>query len=221
MNRNDESWKALLALVGEDDPVLKKIRKKAEPLGLEDIQITRLEGLILQLLVRLHKPQRVVELGTLVGYSAVTMARVMPTGAFLHTVEIKPEHAQLARESLAEAQMTERVQIHEGDADLLLNDLSAHGPFDFIFLDANKSGYFKALKWAEKNLNLGGLVVADNALQFGAILGGDRPEKVSKAQWESLQNLHSRLQDQRWYQGAFLPTATGLSVALLHTRPTD
>jgi caffeoyl-CoA O-methyltransferase len=113
----------------------------------------------------------VVEVGTLAGYSALRMARGMSHGGKLWTFEIDPHHAQIARENIAQAGLTDRIEVCTGPALEGLEGIEAHGPFDAVFIDADKSGYPDYARWAARNLRRGGLLIGDNSYYFGDLLG--------------------------------------------------
>lgn len=142
-------------------------------LGLPPIQVGPGEGKLLGFLLRWIRAERVVEVGTLAGYSAVWLARALPPGGRLWTVESDPVHAAAARENLDEAGLSTHVGIVEGKALEVLPTLERLGPFDAVFLDADKENYPFYGAWAAKNLRLGGLLLADNAFYFGRLLDDD------------------------------------------------
>ena len=114
---------------------------------------------LLTRLIRRKKPGRIVEAGTLVGYSAIVMARSWTSS--ITTIEINPRMSKIARKNIARAGFTKRVRIVTGDAKKILPKLK--GPFDFAFLDATKEEYLAYLKAIEKKMPEGSIVVADNA----------------------------------------------------------
>lgn len=134
------------------------------------IQVGKSEGRLLELLVRMVGARRAVEVGTLAGYSAIRIARALPDGGRLWTIEVMPEHAEVARRNIATAGLAGRVEVVVGDALAVLPDLEAHGPFDAVFIDADKERYDQYGRWAARNLRPGGLLVGDNAFLFGNLL---------------------------------------------------
>ncbi|HKT22117.1 MAG TPA: O-methyltransferase [Nitrososphaerales archaeon] len=118
-------------------------------------------GMILDEVVEEHKPSRILEVGTNVGYSAIRMARHLRKGQMLTCVEIRPDMAELARSNFDKAGVSDRAEVVVGDALLVLPTLTGH--FDMVFLDAIKDDYLKYLKAIEHLLRKGSVVVADNA----------------------------------------------------------
>jgi caffeoyl-CoA O-methyltransferase len=134
------------------------------------IQVSSSEGKLLGLFLRMIGARRVVEVGTLAGYSAIRMARAMPDDGKLYTLELDPHHAEVARGNIAAAGLADRVEVRVGRALELLPQLSLLGPFDAVFLDADKEGYADYARWATANLRRGGLLLADNSYFFGHLL---------------------------------------------------
>lgn len=138
--------------------------------GLPPIQVGAQEGAFLTFLMRLIGAKRVVEVGTLAGYSGLRLARGMVPGGKLWTLEFDARHAMAARPALAAAPPTITVKLLEGDAKALLPTLAVEAPFDAVFLDADKAGYLHYGRWAKEHLRPGGLLIADNVYLFGRLL---------------------------------------------------
>jgi caffeoyl-CoA O-methyltransferase len=136
------------------------------------IQLAASEGRLLTLLLQLVAAGKVVEVGTLAGYSALRIARGLRPGGKLWTFEIDPRHAQVARDNLRAAGVLERVEVREGAALSAtgLASIESEGPFDAVFIDADKSGYPDYARWAQRHLRRGGILIADNAYFFGHLL---------------------------------------------------
>ena len=161
-------------------------RAFAVPDGIPAIQVGPSEGKLLALLLRLAGANKVVEVGTLVGYSAIHMARALPAGGHVWSVEFEPKHAEVARGNIARAGLAERVTVHVGAARDVLPTLVGHGPFDAVFIDADKINYDHYGAWALANLRPGGLVLGDNAYLFGRLLDDtDRGR--------AMRNFHERI----------------------------
>jgi caffeoyl-CoA O-methyltransferase len=138
--------------------------------GMPAIQLGPSEGKALELLLKLAGARKVVEVGTLAGYSAIRAARALPSDGHVHTVELDPKHARVARENIAAASLAERITVHEGPGLEVLFGLVRFGPFDAVFIDADKSNYDRYGRWAAENTRRGGLLVGDNAFLFGRLL---------------------------------------------------
>lgn len=152
------------------DAVLEQVLAAIPARGLPAITITPEEGRFLQFLVRAIGARRVVEIGTLGGYSGIWLARGLPPDGRLITLEKEPRHAAVAHEHFALAGLDRRVDLRLGEASQLLRKLAADGPFDFCFIDADKLGYGDYLDWALGNVRSGGLIAAHNAFRHGAVI---------------------------------------------------
>lgn len=146
-----------------------KANRKAE---LPAIDITPLQGRFLEILVRATGARRVLEIGTLGGYSTLWLARAVPENGLIVTLELEPKHASVAQRNIDKAGLSNRVDLHIGPAAESLAALVAASadPFDFIFIDADKSGYPEYLQWSLKLSHPGTLIVADNVVRDGKVI---------------------------------------------------
>ncbi len=163
------------------DAVLEQVLQGTRAAGLPAITITPEEGRFLQFLVRACGARRAVEIGTLGGYSGIWLARGLAEGGRLITLEKEPRHAEVAREHFALAGLAERVDLRVGDARDLLGQLSAGGPFDFCFIDAEKADYGFYLDWALANVRPGGVIAAHNAFRRGELVDPSQHSAVTEA----------------------------------------
>jgi len=152
------------------DPPLARAFDAPERHGMPAIQLGPSEARLVELLVRLAGARKAVEVGTLAGYSAIRIARALPDGGHLWSVESDARHAAVARENLEGAGLASRVTVVEGTGLDVLPSLEAEGPFDAVFVDADKANYDAYGRWAARNLRPGGLLVGDNAFLFGRLL---------------------------------------------------
>jgi len=201
------------AVYAPEDEALRDIRRRSAEAGLPAIQVGPMDGLHLELLARAAGVCRAVEIGTLGGYSGVCLLRGMGTGGRLDTFECEPGHAEVARTSFERAGVARQVRLHLGPAADLLPGIERDGPFDLVFIDADKAGYPGYLAWAEQHLRLGGLLLADNTFGFGhvhdpASAGRDR------ADVEALARFSERLVRGGTFRATLLPTGEGLSLGV-------
>jgi predicted O-methyltransferase YrrM len=158
----------------DDDPVLDAALAASDAGGLPPIAVTANQGRMLELLVRIHRAQRILELGTLGGYSTIWLARGLPPEGSLVTLEANPDYAAVARANIAAAGHGETVQMRVGPALETLPVLADEGAsFDLIFIDADKQNYPGYLEWSLKLSHPGTLIVGDNVVRDGAILAGE------------------------------------------------
>jgi len=154
------------------DAVLDAALKANEAGGLPSIDVSPLQGKFLHLLALTKGARRILEIGTLGGYSTIWLARALPAGGHMVTLELDPKHAQVARTNLERAGVSDRVEIRVGPAAQSLAQLHAEGadPFDLIFLDADKPSNPAYLQWALKLAHRGSLIVVDNVVREGKIV---------------------------------------------------
>lgn len=166
-----------------EDEVLRFVRAETEAQGLPLINLEQNEAKLLQLLVMLIRAERVVEIGTLAGYSGIWIARALPDHGKLITIEYSSKHAALARAHFERAGLADKVTVLQGAGMQILPKLAADAPYDLIFIDADKVNYPNYLAWAAENLRVGGAVVADNAFWGGGIFKPDTADGRGAAQF--------------------------------------
>ncbi|AGY59615.1 O-methyltransferase [Gloeobacter kilaueensis] len=176
------------------------------------IQISPTDGSILRLLLQMIRAKRVVEFGTLSGYSGLWMLRALGVDGHLWTCEYSSRHAEVARGVFERAGYGSQVTILEGDGRESLKKLEAHAPFDAVFIDADKSGYPLYARWAFDHLRPGGLIVADNTYLFGYLAGRAPDRNLDQRSIEAMQEFHVFLTSH--CVAACLPTPDGLSVGI-------
>jgi predicted O-methyltransferase YrrM len=161
-------------LIGED-PVLDAALEDSAAAGLPSIAVTPAQGKLLELLARVQGASTILELGTLGGYSTIWLARALPAGGRLITLEASPQYAEVARANIARAGFGEIVELRIGAALETLPELAAEGagPFDMIFIDADKGNYPGYFEWSLKLSRPGTLIIGDNVVRDGAILDPD------------------------------------------------
>lgn len=160
------------ALSAPVDPTLDACLQRARAAGLPAINVSAAEGKLLYLLARLIGARRVLEIGTLAGYSAIWLARALPAGGVLVTLEIDPACAELARRTLRQAVSHVTVDVRVGDAAATLRELIARGEpaFDLVFIDADKPRYVEYLELALRLAHAGTVILADNVVRHGTVL---------------------------------------------------
>jgi len=175
MEQGQEQWTAVDAYVGEhligSDPVLQAALQASINAGLPSIQVTPCQGKFLHLLAKIQGARRILELGTLGGYSTIWLARALPQDGRLITVEVSPQHAEVARRNIARANLTKIVELRVGPALEILQQLivERQAPFDFIFIDADKVGTPEYFRYALKLSRVGTIIIVDNVVRKGAL----------------------------------------------------
>lgn len=180
------------------DEVLSRNLADAEAAGLPAINVSPNQGKLLYLLTKIAGARRVLEIGTLGGYSTTWLARALPADGVLVTLELDPRHAEVARESLRRAELAPAIDIRVGPAADSLRDLirSGAGPFDLIFIDANKSGYVEYLNLALELSRPGTVILADNVIRHGIVLepAPDDPNDAGAKAYNEVIARHPRLE---------------------------
>jgi predicted O-methyltransferase YrrM len=162
----------LTELVARDDDALAGARRASDEAGLPSIAVSPPHGKFLEVLARAIGARRILEIGTLGGYSTIWLARGLAPGGRLVTLEYSPKHADVARANLARAGLGDVVEVRVGRALDTLPALAAEAPepFDLVFVDADKAPYAQYLDWAVRLTRPGGLVVGDNVVRRGRVL---------------------------------------------------
>jgi predicted O-methyltransferase YrrM len=175
---SESAWLAVDAylepLVHADD-ALELANRDAARAGLPSIQVSPAEGRLLQVLARVQGAQRILEVGTLAGYSTICLARGLTGDAHLTTLEISPGHAEVASANVARAGLADVVEIRVGPALESLAALAAENvaPFDMAFIDADKPSNTAYLDWALRLCRPGAMIVVDNVVRRGAVADAD------------------------------------------------
>jgi len=171
-----EMWTAvdeyINAFLVPSDAVLDAALASSAAAGLPTIQVSPPQGKMLHILARLVGARNILEIGTLGGYSTIWMARALPPGGKLLTLEASEKHAEVARGNFARAGLNNRIELRLGKGLDLLPRVSEErrGPFDLIFLDANKSDMAEYFDWAVRLSRPGSVIVADNSISRGRVL---------------------------------------------------
>ena len=172
---NAETWAAVdlylnNLLVPRDEALEMALAASAEA-GLPAIAVSPLQGRMLQLFARMMSARMILEIGTLGGYSTICLARALPGDGRLVTLELEPKHAEVARRNFARAGVAEKIELRVGRAIGSLTKLAAEkaGPFDFIFIDADKAGIPEYFEWTLKLSHPGTAIVVDNVVRKGEV----------------------------------------------------
>jgi predicted O-methyltransferase YrrM len=195
---DQETWNAVDAfveetLVGPDEALQGTLDAAAEA-GLPQIQVSPPQGKLLQILARLQRAQTVLEFGTLGGYSTILLARTLPEGGRLITLEANAEYAEVARGSIERAGLAGVVDLRVGPALETLPALEEEGagPFDLTFIDADKVNTPNYFAWALDHSRPGSLIVADNVVRDGTLAETASDDPATRAQ----RRLHEMLTDE-------------------------
>ena len=169
-------------LVGGEDGVLKATIQSLEKENIPQISISANQGKFLQVMVKLARAKRILELGTLGGYSTIWMARALPNDGKLISLEYEPKHAAVAQKNINAAGLTNKVEIRIGKGVDLLNKMieEKEPSFDMIFIDADKPPYTEYFKLALQLSHSGTLIIADNVIRNGKVLNAEHEDEMVK-----------------------------------------
>jgi len=191
-----------------DDELLTELKRAASAAEIPAIWISPEEASVLQLLLRSAGARRVVEVGTLAGYSALQMARALPQDGLVDTIELSGKHADFAEEWIAKSDVAQRVRVHRGRGIDLLRTFES-GAYDAAFLDADKESYGDYVEECLRLVRPGGLILVDNAFAFGQLLD----EETDNASVLAIRAFNDRVAADARLTGVILPIGDGLWAA--------
>ncbi len=195
------------------DKTLNAIVEKTKLAGMPEIQVGPMEGLLLENFVRALQAKKVVEIGTLAGYSTVCLARGLASEGKVWTFEFSEKHALLAQENFQLAGVSAKVKLLLGPALERLPVIEHEGPFDLIFIDADKQNYVNYLQWAVKNVRVGGTILADNTFAWGEV-GKPELETNKTPMVQALRAYNEAAANHPQLRTAIIPTFEGLTFSV-------
>jgi predicted O-methyltransferase YrrM len=188
-------------------------KEQSAQLNKSEISLSSYEGYLLYFFIKSHKCLKVVEIGTLTGYSSLWISKALPASGQLWTIEKSQEHANIASQTFIKAN-DPKIHLLIGDAKEKLLEIEFEGPFDAIFIDGNKSAYLDYLNWSEKNLKSGGLLLADNTLLRGSVYSEKNDSPFSIKQISKIKEFNTQLATNGKFESLLLPTEEGFTIAL-------
>jgi predicted O-methyltransferase YrrM len=168
-------------LFAASDPDLDACLAEANLAGLPVIHVSPNQGKLLHLIAKMRGVRRVLEIGTLAGYSTIWMARALPAGGRLVTLEFSPLHADVARKNFERAGLADKIDIRIGPAADTLVRMTGEDPFDLVFIDADKAGYPRYLELVMPLSRSGTVILADNVVQEGRVAEEHPDDETAKA----------------------------------------
>lgn len=191
-----------------EDDFLKNLLTEAAAEGIPDISISPEQGLFMQFMLKSINAKNVLELGTLAGYSAITMAKALPENSGLLTIENEFKHAFFASKKIKEAGLDNIIEVQNSDALEFLKIYKPEQPFDFIFVDADKPNYARYLDLLTPMLRVGGIFAADNAFAFGFV-ACSKPER-NPEDVKSITGFNNYFRNHPQYSVCMVPVGDGL-----------
>ena len=195
----------------------KSIRTKSIGDDVIHMQVTSVEAGIVGFLLKTIGAKKVVEIGSLYGYSASWILRSLPEDGKLVCFERSEKCSAIINKNLEaiekdHGRTNPRFRVLTGDALPLLKTIESEGPFDAVFIDADKGNYPNYLTWAEKNVRKGGLIIGDNTFLFGEVYLSDDKATESKSRRQAMNDFNKRLADKTKFNSIMLPTHEGLTI---------
>lgn len=198
------------SLFVQEDPILASIQHGLEERGMPPISVPPEIGKFLYLLVKISHVKRILEIGTLAGYSTIWLARALPEGGSITTIEYKEEHIKYAKENIKKANVMSKVTFVAGDAKQVMDELiQTNQLFDFFFIDADKLSYPDYLQKAIALSRPGALITADNLFFHGRVL--DESDQADSPQ--RLRQTNQMLAQDPRLESLLLPIGDGIGIA--------
>lgn len=204
-----EHFAYIAAHTTPDDSFLADLKRAAAKEGIPPINIAPEQAAFMQIILKLAKARDVVEVGTLGGYSAIAMARALPAGGRVRTIELSPKHAAFARAWVAKSDVADRVEVIEGAGKDVLPTLPANSA-DAAFLDADKAGYPFYLEECLRIVRAGGLILVDNAFAFGQLFDVNPTDREAPA----VKAFNEIMAREKRVQSVIVPIGDGLWVGI-------
>jgi predicted O-methyltransferase YrrM len=204
---NEDLYNYIVLTFAEEDDILKHVVKHAEEMKFPLIQISPELGKFLFMLIKIIKAKRVLEIGTLTGYSTIWMARALQDDGKVTTLEISKEHAGEAISNFKMAGLDNKIELILGKAMNSLNNLNDE-KFDFVFIDADKTGYPEYYDKVIGMMNKGGIIAADNTLRKGEIVTNLNDEAV-----KATRILNEKMANDSRVESLLIPISDGLTIA--------
>ena len=207
---SDKTGEYISALFAPEDALLVSLREEADRTGLPPIAVSADEGRLLQVLLTSIGARRVLEVGTLGGYSAIWMARALPDDGELVSLEIEQKHAEFARRYIERAGLSSKIDIRVGRALEVLPSLDGER-FDAVFIDADKEPMPTYFDWALRLLRPGGLVIADNTLWGGKVFDDAENDEKTRA----VREFNRKMATDPRVLSILVPTHDGVAIGVV------
>lgn len=198
----------------DNNPHLQQVLQIAKKRGTPPLQVIPTDGRNLEVLARCVQAKKIVEIGTLCGYSAVFLANALPEDGKLYTCEHSSHHTAVANEVFQSLGLSHKIEIKNGKALDTLPGLESEGPFDLVFIDADKANYPQYFDWAIENLRSGGLLIADNVFVFGFVGNEELPQGELANLVLAMREFNQKCATDKRLVTTFLPTGEGMMVAV-------
>lgn len=206
---NEKLFQYITGIFAEEDSVLKEVVRSAESKNFPMIQVSPELGKFLYLLVKMIKARNILEIGTLAGYSSIWLARALPENGKLTTLEVSREHADEAMKNFRNAGLGNKIELLFGNAANSLEKLRGE-KFDFVFIDADKTGYPDYFDKVMQMVNQGAIIAADNTLRKGQVIIDNMDEGT-----EAIKVYNKKVAADPRVESLLVPISDGLTVCLV------
>ena len=206
----DEIIEYLLKNTSDEPKLLNELRRETNLKCINSIMISgELQGRLLSLISKIKKPKQILEIGTFTGYSALCLAEGLKKGGEIHTIDKNEELLQIQNKYFRKSKYRDNIFQYTMDASIMLENMNKK--FDIIFLDAEKKNYVNYLNYIPNILNKNGILIADNVLWYGKVLGKTAEmDKETKAIYE----FNKKLKNSKQFQSIILPLRDGISISI-------
>ncbi|TNE35284.1 O-methyltransferase [bacterium] len=208
----EEIYQYLRKNFSSEDDFLKNLKKEANEAGIPEICISEEQGKFLQVLLKSIRAKYVLEIGSLAGYSAITMARALPEDGKLVAVEISSKNAEFIEQKALDAGLSHKIEVVNADAKDFLGGWQPDFKLDFVFVDADKKGYKTYFELCTPLIRKGGIFAADNALGFGHI--AEENPKSEPGNVKAIQDLNQTLKNSPLYESCLVTVGDGMAMGL-------
>jgi predicted O-methyltransferase YrrM len=206
----DEIIEYLLKNTSDEPELLQELRRETNLKCINSIMISgELQGRLLSLISKIKKPKQILEIGTFTGYSALCLTEGLKKGGEIHTIDKNEELLQIQNKYFKKSNYRDNIFQYTMDASIMLGKMNKK--FDIIFLDADKKNYVNYLKYIPNILNKNGILIADNVLWYGKVLG-----KISEMDIETkaINQFNKKLKNSKKFQTIILPLRDGISISI-------
>jgi predicted O-methyltransferase YrrM len=210
----EELFRYIVDNFAPEDELLRQMPADAERQGVPMIHISPEQGKFLQVLIRASQAKKILEIGSLFGYSTIWMARALPADGRLIALELNPLHVQVIRQNVQRAGLSDKVEVRQGKALELLATLDAEAPFDLAFLDAVKDEYVAYLDHALRLVRPGGLIIGDNASARGDVWQANPPENADYIR--AMRAFNQRMATDPRLTSLLVPISDGMCVGVVN-----
>lgn len=202
----------MVRLFPVEDELLRQLRHDAVAAEIPEIQISPEQGAFMQVMLRAMGTRRIIEVGTLGGYSAIIMARAIPEDGRVVTIERDPFRAEFAREQARKAGLDGKIEVRIGaGVDVLERELAGSEPYDFAFIDADKPSYVRYLELIFPMMRKGGVIAGDNALAWGRIA----EENPDDPDVRGMQSFNRAMASHPGLQSSIVPVGDGMCIGVV------